>query len=115
MNTTSLGSQAEKLVSDHLKGQGYKILATNWRRPSCEIDLVAKKQDVIYFIEVKFRQRPDQGAGLDHITASKLKQMAHAANVWSAENDWRGDSRLVAAAVDFDGSTMSLAEIEEIV
>jgi putative endonuclease len=114
MNTTSLGSEAEQLVAEHLKKKGYKILDRNWRRPTCEIDIIAQKDSAVYFVEVKFRVRTDQGGGLDHITPSKLKQMAFAAATWSAENDWRGDCRLMAAAVDYNGRAMNIAELEEI-
>jgi putative endonuclease len=114
MNTSSLGSEAEQLVAEHLKEKGYKILDQNWRRPTCEIDIIAQKDSAVYFVEVKFRVRTDQGGGLDHITPSKLKQMTFAAATWSAENDWRGDCRLMAAAVNYNGLAMSLAELEEI-
>jgi putative endonuclease len=115
MNTTSLGAEAEKLVGSHLEAIGYLILDTNWRRQSCEIDIVAKKEEVVYFIEVKFRSSPSQGGGLEYITDLKQRQMAHAARVWSAENDWQGDGRLAGAAVDYDGRQMSLTEIEELI
>jgi putative endonuclease len=115
MNTTSLGSRAEQLVAAYLKGQGYQIIDKNWRRPACEIDLIAKKNNIVYFVEVKFRKTGSHGGGLDHITAAKQKQMTHAAHLWIAEADWDGDSRLAAAAVDYDGTQMVLAGFEELV
>lgn len=99
MNTTSLGRAAEAAVSEHLAATGYRIIATNWRRPICEIDIVAQKDKVIYFVEVKYRTKSRQGSGLDYITPKKLKQMRFAAEIWVSENDWRGDYRLMAAEV----------------
>jgi putative endonuclease len=114
MNTTFLGAQAEKLVSDHLRVQGYKILDRNWRRQTCEIDIVAKKSEIVFFVEVKFRRHSNQGPGLDHITPAKLTRMRQAALVWSHESGWSGDCRLMAAAVDYDGQSMNLNEIVEV-
>lgn len=82
MNTRQLGQSAEAIAVRYLKVQGYRVIDTNWRTRWCEIDIVAEKKGVIYFVEVKYRRKPDQGGGLDHITPTKLKQMAFAAQFW---------------------------------
>jgi putative endonuclease len=102
MNTTDLGRAAEAAVADHLKREHYQILVQNWRRRTCEIDLVAQKDKVVYFVEVKYRTKDTQGSGLYYITNRKLKQMEFAAKVWTAENNWEGDYRLMAAEVRSD-------------
>jgi len=99
MKTFTQGRQAEAVVASHLKARGYEILAQNWRRPRCEIDIVAKKINIVYFVEVKFRRQDAQGDGFEHITPAKIRQMHLAAQLWLAENDFDGDWRLVAAAV----------------
>jgi uncharacterized protein (TIGR00252 family) len=102
MNTTSVGQAAEAAAAQHLQSKGFKIIARNWRRPSCEIDLIAQKARVVYFIEVKYRTSQSQGSGIDYITPKKLKQLKHAAEVWLSENDWTGDCRLLAIEVKAD-------------
>lgn len=99
MKSTIRGHQAEGAVSQHLKNQGYKILATNWRRPRCEVDIIAQKDEVVYFIEVKYRSQPVQGSGFEYITGRKQAQLRFAAAMWTAENDYGGDIRLMAAEV----------------
>ncbi len=42
MNTTQTGLRAEKAASLYLEMRGYKVLERNWRRPRCEIDIVAE-------------------------------------------------------------------------
>lgn len=112
MKTTEQGRLAETAVAEHLQGLGYKILARNWRTRRCEIDLVAQKQKVIYFVEVKYRAAFAQGEGLEYITAKKLKQMNFAAEVWTADNNWSGDYRLLAASAS--GPKVEHVEIIEI-
>jgi len=99
MQTTSIGKKAESRVADYLNSRHFKILAQNWRTKVCEIDIVAKKDSVIYFVEVKYRSQQSQGDGLDYITPKKLQRMHFAAEIWNQQNGWEGDWRLFAAAV----------------
>lgn len=112
MKTTFSGRAAESEVAKYLSEQGFKILDQNWRTRTCEIDLVAQKDKVIYFVEVKYRSTIDQGDGFEYITPAKLKQMAYAAEVWVQENNWSGDYRLLAAAVSGENKEgIELAEV----
>lgn len=96
MTSTDTGRKAEKAASVYLEMRGYEIIERNWRRPRCEIDIIAKKDGAIHFVEVKYRFNDDQGSGLEAITATKLKQMRRAAWTWVAENEYRGDYQLDA-------------------
>ena len=98
-STTNIGQAAEKRVAELLNNEGYQILTQNWRTKVCEIDLVAKKQKVVYFVEVKYRSSEHQGGGFEYITSKKLKQLHFAAEVWNQQNGWNGDYQLLAAAV----------------
>ena len=51
----SLGKKGENLVIEYLKQQGFTILAQNYRQTYGEIDIVAQKQELVAFIEVKLR------------------------------------------------------------
>jgi uncharacterized protein (TIGR00252 family) len=99
MKTTYIGKEAELKVAEYLKSVGFKVLEHNWRTRVCEIDLVAQKENVIYFIEVKYRGNNEQGGGLEYITPKKLKQIHFAAEIWVQQNNWTGDYRLLAGAV----------------
>lgn len=101
MNTTQLGRKAEAAAGVYLEMRGYQVLEMNFRRPRCEIDIIAQKDGVVYFVEVKYRRSYDQGGGLEAITATKLKQMAYAANVWVEETKWSGPFQL--AAIELSG------------
>ncbi len=102
MSTTSTGRQAEKAAAKYLKKLGYKILVFNWRTRWCEVDVVATKNGVVFFVEVKYRAQSNWGDGLEVITAKKLKQMEFAAQNWVNDNDWTGDYRLAVVSVSGD-------------
>ena len=99
MKTSVVGQRAETAVADYLLENGYKILGRNWKTAVCEIDIVAIKGDVVYLTEVKYRSSSAQGGGFDYIGPQKLKQMNFAARVWTQNNHFRGDYRLMAAEV----------------
>ena len=99
MNSTQRGLKAEAAARVYLEMRGYQVLEQNWRRPRCEIDIIAKKDGVIYFVEVKYRASDRQGGGLEAITATKLRQMRYAAEVWVDEEKWRGPYQLGAIEI----------------
>lgn len=90
MNTTDIGNAAEDVATQYLVSRGFVILARNWKTPRCEIDIVAQKGPVKYFVECKYRRTNEYGAGFDYLTEQKLKQMQFAAEVWVQRNRWDG-------------------------
>lgn len=52
------GQQGEELVATYLRNQGYTILKQNFRKRYGEVDIIAQKNDVIAFVEVKWRRNP---------------------------------------------------------
>ena len=55
MNIKQLGDKGESLVGDYLKKEGFRVLARNYRLRNGEIDLIASRDDMIVFVEVKAR------------------------------------------------------------
>ena len=52
-----LGSQGEQAVVEELTKNGYSILATNYQKKVGEIDIIAQKNEILAFIEVKLRTK----------------------------------------------------------
>ncbi len=102
-DTTETGNQSETVACDWLAGSGYQIIARNWKVKLCEIDIVAEKEGVLTFVEVKHRNNAKSGDGLSAITARKLGQMKFAANMYVHWHDLYGKSlRLAAIATSGD-------------
>lgn len=99
MTTFDTGRQAEAAAAVFLERKGCIIVAQNWRTRWCEIDIVALRDDVVYFCEVKYRSSSRQGTGLDYITPKKLQQMHFAAEMWMHHKGWRGECSLCAIEV----------------
>lgn len=102
MTNFSTGHEAEKAAAKYLEVLGYKIVDLNWKTPVCEIDIIAEKNKITYFIEVKYRKNKSYGSGFDYITNKKLSQMQFAAKNWVNINNYEGDIELGAVEVSGD-------------
>ncbi len=99
MSSTDTGHKAERAAANYLEMRGYEVLELNWRRPRCEIDIIARKKGLMYFVEVKYRKNDHHGSGLDYITADKLQRMRNGAERWVDEEKYRGEYQLAAVEV----------------
>src|SRR5690606_17460057 len=81
-----LGRRAEAAVADHLDSTGWSVLAMNWRFRHKEIDVIARRGELIAFIEVKCRSGSRFGQPAEAITLSKRRDLAAAAHAWICRN-----------------------------
>lgn len=75
-----LGKEGEQLAIKWLKERGYEILHINWRYSYYELDIVAKKNEKLHFVEVKARQNDKYGNPEDSVTKRKFKRLQRAAD-----------------------------------
>ncbi len=108
---TETGRKAETAAKNYLELRNFKIIEQNWRRPHCEVDIIAKKNGVLHFVEVKYRHNSLQGGGLEAITISKLRQMHRAADTWVEEYKWQGE--YVLSAIEITGSNFTVLSFIE--
>ncbi|MDH5723349.1 MAG: YraN family protein [Alphaproteobacteria bacterium] len=80
----SKGVQAEKLAKAYLERNGYKVIQVRYKTKYGEIDLVARKNNILCFIEVKARAQKSDA--LEAVTARSRKRIENAASLFLAEN-----------------------------
>ena len=94
------GLSAESRAAAFLIAKGYRILAKRFRTPYGEIDLVARKRNLVAFVEVKARASLDEAAYA--VTPRQQQRIVNAAQAWlmahpeHAEFDLRFDAVLIA-------------------
>ena len=79
MNTKILGVQGETLAKDLLLQKKYQILCQNYKTKIGEIDIIAKIDDIIVFVEVKDRQTKRYGMPREAITFYKQNKIRNVA------------------------------------
>jgi len=95
-----LGISAESRAAAYLIAKGYRIVARRWRSPVGEVDIIARRKQVLIFVEVKARASFDDAA--ESVTERQQRRIAAAAAAWlgqhpeEANSDIRFDAVLVA-------------------
>jgi len=74
------GNYGENLAVIFLKKKGYKIIETNFRTRFGEIDIIAKKDDQIIFVEVRTKTNINFGAPEESINRKKQEKLILMAN-----------------------------------
>jgi len=78
-STIDRGRHAEAMAASFLLLQGYEIAARNVRLGPLEIDLVARRGDVLAIVEVKFRQKSVLGGAGGSVGSTKVRHLETAA------------------------------------
>jgi putative endonuclease len=95
-----LGLSAESRAAAYLVAKGYRILARRWKSPVGEIDIVARRRQLLVFVEVKARASLDAAA--ESVLPRQRQRIVAAAEAWLATYpdpkilDMRFDAMLVA-------------------
>ncbi|MGG9971925.1 YraN family protein [Ferruginibacter sp. SUN002] len=76
-NTT--GQIGEKLAVGYFSQNGFNILHTNWRHSRWEVDIIASKENVLHFIEVKTRRTKNYGNPEEKVGKKKIANLINAA------------------------------------
>lgn len=81
-----VGRFGEKLARQFLKRRGYQIITTNYYTRWGEIDLIAQKNERLFFIEVKTRLTNKFGWPEEAVTKTKLDKLIKTAKKYIWDN-----------------------------
>ncbi|MEO7523944.1 MAG: YraN family protein [Ferruginibacter sp.] len=72
------GKYGEQLALEYFTRLGYNILHQNWRCRHWEVDIIASKNNMLYFIEVKCRSSQHFGFPEESVSLKKIKHLIDA-------------------------------------
>lgn len=100
------GDRGEGIAVEYLRRQGFMICARNWRCGRYEIDIVAEKEGVTHFVEVKTRAAGALVPPEKAVTPTKVGALRRAAEAYLAMTRTAGEVEFDLVAVDIfpDGS-----------
>ena len=115
ITTKQLGDRGEQVVVDYLEASGHEIVARNYKTKLFEVDIISRKNEVLYFTEVKYRSGQDFGEALDFINKKKQQKMYLAVEGFMATHPEYADFRptLAVAAVGKDFCLEEWFELSE--
>ncbi len=79
MNHIAIGDRGEQSAARYLSERGYKIIATNYRARTGEIDIIAQDKDCLVFVEVKTRRSLACGFPAEAVTVRKRQKIVNTA------------------------------------
>jgi putative endonuclease len=104
------GDAAEERACRHLEGAGFTIVERNFRTRGGEIDIVARKGDVLVFVEVRSREVPDFGTPEESVTPAKRRRIVATARKYLSNvppSSWR-EARFDVIAIEGSGTAAEL-------
>ncbi|TCJ12048.1 hypothetical protein EPD60_15950 [Flaviaesturariibacter flavus] len=93
------GKNGETLAAAWLEREGYRIVATNWRWGHLEVDLVAVKDSLPHFIEVKYKTSGRFGPPELKVNRQKFRNLTNAASGWLRKHPQYRDFRIDIMAI----------------
>ncbi len=108
-----LGKTGEDLACEFLFQNGYEIVERNWRWRKAEVDLIARKQNMLVAVEVKTRSETAFGLPQDFVKPAQIKMlvgaMDHYVNQFKNDHEVRFD--IIAVCVS--GNNISLEHLAD--
>ena len=80
------GQLGEQLGAAYLVEKGYLVLAVNWRHSRWEVDVIAAKENVLHFIEIKTRRSKQYGLPEENVGKKKIMNLINAAEEYLYQN-----------------------------
>lgn len=108
------GEAGEKYVCTYLENKNYEILSRNYHSRYGEIDIIARKNNTIAFVEVKTSTPDSPAGGFERITKSKMRKIFKTAADYLMKNNLLCCSRIDCAQVTVSGADNRLLKISYI-
>ena len=107
-----LGRAGEDMAAGHLRRQGYEIVERNFRCREGELDLIARKEGVLVFCEVKTRRADRWGEPSEAVGWEKQRRIRRLAAHWMGlRAPGRVEVRFDVISIIASGGTPQLTHI----
>lgn len=117
MKSGLLGQLGENIAREYLEKKGYNIIEQNYKTKYAEIDLVAKKDDVLIFVEVRSKTGEQFGSPEDTINREKKRRLKMNSKGYVYRVKWKEGYRIDAICIVFnpDQTVFRLTHHENII
>lgn len=108
-----LGKRGEDEAVKLLRQKGYEIIERNWVYEKYEIDIIARDEEFIVFVEVKTRSSNQWGNPEEAISKGKIKRTVEAADFYLNEHDIELPARFDVIAAIWTGKSFDIEHIDD--
>lgn len=86
INKRTVGFEYEKIAGEYLKNRGYEIIEYNFYSRYGELDIIAKHEGYLVFVEVKYRENNSKGYPLEAVSIQKQRTISKCALYYMKKN-----------------------------
>lgn len=107
------GCIGETIAAEYLRKKGYKILAMNYSCRFGEIDIIAEKDNILVFTEVKLRKNKKFANAREYVTKSKQEKIIKTAMLYLSSFGYEQKySRFDVIEIYYDGRVDEINHLE---
>ena len=107
-----LGKKGEQLAVNFLLKNNYDIVERNYRFDKAEVDIIAKKDNILAIIEVKTRSTTDFGDPQDFVKPKQIQRLVKAVDEYVTTNDLDVEVRFDIIAIVKEGKGFNIEHLE---
>ena len=108
-----LGKRGEEMAAAHLLAMGYELVARNFTYQKAEVDIIARKDNILAVVEVKTRSTPDFGDPQDFVKKKQINQLVKAIDYFVNEHNLDVEVRFDIIAIIKNKAGTRLEHIED--
>jgi putative endonuclease len=108
-----IGQKGEEIAAGYLVDEGYKILEKNWRFKKIELDIIARKDDLIVVVEVKTRTSRFVENLSEIVPRKKQKSIILAADAFIDKKELSNEVRFDIIFIELKDDSYHLDHLKE--
>lgn len=108
VNKREIGALQEAYAEQYLQSQGYTILEKNYWTTFSEIDLIAREEEYLCFVEVKYRKDTRYEAPEGVLTKTKMQRICKASQFYMRDKKLHADTAIRFDVVIIIGKKITL-------
>ncbi len=113
MDNKVFGQKGEDRAVSFLESKNYEILERNWQISHAEVDIIAKSNNLLIFIEVKTRSYDYYGPPEEFVSRKQQQNLIYAANRYMEKNNYEGEIRFDIVAIIMKPGYEKINHIED--
>jgi len=108
-----LGKKGEQLAVNYLQEHNYTIVERNYRFDKAEVDIIAKKKNILAIIEVKTRSTIEFGNPQDFVKPKQIQRLVKAVDEYVTTNDLDVEVRFDIIAIVKEKSNYNIEHLKD--
>jgi putative endonuclease len=111
--TREIGMEGEEIALNYLLENGYKLLERNWHFGKYEVDLIVENDEILVFVEVKFRSTDYFGEPEIFVSNKQKLNLIRAANRFISKYDIEKEARFDIVSIVMQNGKPDINHIED--